>query len=135
MDTNNGDNHLSSFDQQLWSLHHQVLLQFQCYTMFKFDFWDVPNKKRALIQWFVPRDHSQCFEVVKWLEYELAPEQTDDTDTNGFYFPGTDVSVAVMEFKGVDGYVDRDIAERLAEEMMQRFKNEKTRHNQRPDDG
>lgn len=119
-----GDDYLSGFERKLWALHHHLCLERQCYTLFKWHHWDATTGQRGLIQWFVPRDHDQCFEIVKWLEYELEKERTEDCDMGDVVIPGVDVAIAVMEFSGVDGYLDRDISEALARQMAERFKNE-----------
>ena len=113
-----GDRHLSGLDQKLWALHHHLVVHQQCYTFFKLSLYNCVTSTKGLIQWFVPRDHDQCFEITKWLE----KEQTEDHDFGDIVVPGTDVDIRVMEFKGVRGYVDRDTVEQLATEALKSWK-------------
>lgn len=120
----NGNDFLSGFDRKLWALHHHLCIEWKCYTFFKWQQINAPLHQRGLLQWFVPKDHEQCFEIVQWLEHELEKEQLDDCDMGGFVMPGVDVSISVMEFSGVDGYLDRDTSEELARQFAERLKRE-----------
>ena len=114
-----GDNHLSSFDLKLWSLHQHIIVRWSCYTIFKVYHYNVPRQIDGLIMWFVPADHPFTYEVVKFLEHELETEKREAThfepDLN---FPGVDVKVSILTFSGIEPYLERSQVEKLAQESL-----------------
>lgn len=120
----NGDDQLSAIDRKYWAIHHELIVSFECYTLFKYERWNCRTGRRGFLRWYVPRDHPQCFQIMQWLDHELDCERTTDWDMDDVVIPGMDVWVEVMEFSGVDYYIDRDTSELLAAQMLNRLKSE-----------
>ena len=104
-----GDDFLSSHLKKLWALHRDIIYKWGVYTIFKWERWGhSTTKERLFTHWFVPKHASQCFEIIKWLEYELKDEKFEPDDG----LPGTDVSIQVFEYDGLDPYIEQDEIEK-----------------------
>jgi hypothetical protein len=101
----------------MWSIHQHILLKWNCYTIFKYSMFNVPEMKRGFLQWFVPRGHPYTNTVKMWLEEELQSFAHTGSDQ----FPGTDVSVTIMEYDGIHSYLQREQAEAIAHNCLKRF--------------
>lgn len=123
----NGDDFLSGLERKLWSLHHRLCIERQCYTFFKWQSCDARIGQRGLLQWFVPRDHPECYEIVVWLEHELEKERIEDWEAGHVTIPGTDVNILVLEFSGVDAYLDRHTTEVLTIQIVEKLKRDLTK--------
>lgn len=114
-----GDDYLSGMDHRLWQLHRHIIFKYGVYTLYKWDRWNCVTGEKGLIRWMVPKYADQCYEIVKFLEYELESEKYKGDDI----LPGRDVevSVCVDEYKGIDFYMEKDEREKLALEAMNDF--------------
>jgi len=116
-----GDLSLSSFHHRLWSLHQRVVLQFNCYTVFTVQEMHVPKRIDQVIRWFVPADHPLRYEVIKFLEHELEDEKREPVTVAGTDIPRSVVMVMAMPFTGLQPYLERDEAKKLAKQCFQEF--------------
>jgi len=129
-----GDRQMSVFDHKVWSLHQRVLMQFNCYTIFKTIPVHVPTGWEEYILWFVPADHTYTYEVVKFLETELESERREHTET----YPGCEVHVQVVTYTGLMPYLEeaafRKIVEQCMKEFHQRLDKEKRHYEKRKEE-
>lgn len=117
-----GDDNLSSFDHNLWSLHQHLILNFNCYTVFKNKRFNIPLKQRGCLIWLVPADHPLAYEVMAFLERELASERRADAMEQGTFFPGQDVDISLHYFSGITPYMEKAVWNKLAVTLVQQFK-------------
>ncbi|HUU39737.1 MAG TPA: hypothetical protein VMW42_02220 [Desulfatiglandales bacterium] len=119
-----GDDFLSPFYLRLWSLVQEVLVRWNTLIVFKYDQYSVPEKKRGMIQFFVPEDCTFCYEIIAFLEKELEGEFAEGREVAETFFPGMDVEVSsvVYKFKDIPGHIDKEIVENMAKEFIQRMK-------------
>lgn len=118
-----GDSDLSGQDHRFWQLHQHIVLRWGCYTIFKYHEYNVPERRKGLLMWFVPADHTHRYEVVEFLEKELKPvrQEPRDVPSLDYYFPGVDAVVSVKAFSGIAPYVDVATSERLGKELLASF--------------
>jgi hypothetical protein len=114
----NGDDFICGHERHLWSLHQEVLHRWGVYTIFQWKRMHVGEMKNELIAWFVPRESPDCYEIIKWLEYELEKEIREPEED----WPGAEVDIAVVEFSAIEPYVDRDTSEKMAQQFAQVLK-------------
>jgi hypothetical protein len=113
-----GDEFLSSFELRLWSLQQEIIFRWGVFTLFRWDRADVRFKINDHVWWFVPRASSQCFEISQFIEKELERDiREEHTFKDGTFFPGLDVTVKVLEFDGVQPYIEQDEILKMAENM------------------
>jgi len=113
-----GDDFICGHERYLWSIHQEVLHRWGVYTIFRWDRMNVPHKIPDMITWFVPRESPDCFEIVQWLQYELGKEEREPAED----WPGSEVHVEVMDFAGIEPYVDRDTSEKMARQFAEMLK-------------
>jgi len=118
----NGDHFMCAKERQFWSLHQEIILRWGVFTMFRWERMHVGKRQDECIYWFVPREAPECYEIIKWLEYELEKEEREPSEDSKFgYWPGCQVHVQVMECECVDPYIDRDINEVLCKKYAKMF--------------
>ena len=117
-----GDQFLSSMDRQLWQIQQRVIFDFGCYTIFKWTRLNVPEKTKGFIEWFVPKQHDSAFEISKWLQHELGQFERPDFESKELFMPGTEIAVLILEFSGIEWYVDRDTSHKLTMEVIEKLK-------------
>jgi len=113
-----GDGLVSAHERKLWTLHQEIIFRWGVYTMFQWRRMHVGEMKDEHICWFVPREAPECYEIIKWLEYELGKEEREPSEG----WPGCQVHINVMECSCVEPYVDRDTSEEMAAKFAQMFK-------------
>lgn len=123
-----GDDCLSIHELQLWTILQDVLFRFQTLVLFRWDRMHVPQMRDEVITFFVPEDAPQRFEIVQFLEHEIAPFARQRQED----WPGSKVSVQVLDFRGLDPYMPRDLSEKFVQnavahfqKTMERFKRDK----------
>lgn len=122
-----GDKLLSGNDHKFWALHHHLVVAYGCYTFFKYVMPDISRQTKGHLWWFVPFDHPDRDEVIRYLEHELEKEQQEPISFKGsieYRHPGTDLTIDVLEFRGVQPHIDRDLCEKLSLAMIQRINEE-----------
>lgn len=128
----NGDHFLSGNDRLIWSIHQDVLFRWGVYCIFKHTRINVPKGQAEMIEFFVPRDTTFRYEIIKHLEHELGALASDPipAEDSGFEhgWPGTKVMVRIMPFKGIDFHTPRDVVEKIAEEAVKNFHNAVEQH-------
>lgn len=118
-----GDGRLSAFDRQIWNLTYECLRRFGCPVIFRINGPDVRFEIDRLICFFVPHDHPQARDVMLFLRNELkdhlrsAARQAFGGEVT--YLPGT--YVEVHTFSGLEGYLDREIVDQMAEDFTQQL--------------
>lgn len=112
-----GNDRLCGLELRLWGLQQTILLRWGVFTIFKWDRLDVRVPLDGLIQWFVPDPCTYQREIVMFLEHELESEQRSKTKE----YPGCDVQVDIMLFKGIEPYLERKVIEKIAEDMLHRL--------------
>ena len=86
----NGDDFISGFLMKLWSLHQEIIFRWGTYTMFHYQ-RGIPTAQKehtipGYINWFVPRDDANCFEIIQFLEHELDHEREEGQWFGDCYF-------------------------------------------------
>ena len=123
-----GDDHLSSHTLKMWAIHQEIIFRWGVYTIFRWDMYSVPEGKMGYLHWFVPGDVPEKHEIITWLEYELEDFKQDPVviGEHDYKFPGVDVKIHsdISEFSGVEPYLDRKHAEKIAKKAMARFNQE-----------
>jgi len=115
----NGDNHLSVQDRQLWALIYSTMERYVCLTIFRKRGPFTPLYQDCNIDFFVPRHHPRAEEVKAYLEHEVKSLMFVERQRDDDWFPNT--YCRVMLYSGLDLHLDRDVAEELAEKMCESF--------------
>jgi hypothetical protein len=123
MGKHSGDDHLSSYELMLWQLHQDVILRFQCYAIMRYRRTNFSTRSDALIEFFVPADHSHALEVVQHLNRELehliqSPECIKLPDGREEHYPGTQVSVRVHDFSGIQPHIPYRMVKKLTQDAV-----------------
>ena len=119
--SDNGDDHLSPRDRQIWELTYSTLERFGCLTIHKVYQGSVPARVNHLIMFMVPRGHPRAQEVKEYLEHEakeLLFVKRQPTE-QGEWYPNT--YVKVLLFGGIDYHLDRDLTDEMAREWATAF--------------
>ena len=120
-----GDKLISGHECRLWSLVRHVLHEWGTLVAFRAQSYDFPGRLRGYVTFFVPLDSPARDEIVAFLERELGELKADDWEWLGETYPGTDISVDVVHFSGIDPYVTveegRRIVEAAVEECLARL--------------
>ncbi len=126
MSDHRGDSYYSAFEAKIWSLQQEVLFRWHTLVFYKYEMWNVPQRKNGRIMFFVPADATHRFEIVKFLEHELEKERREGRWIPEWeeYWPGMDVDIhtSVEAFRGLDPYLERDQAEKMAKEWIETFR-------------
>lgn len=123
MSKHKGDDCLSSYELQLWQLHQDVILRFQCYTIMRYRRVNYSTGSDAVIEFFVPADHSHALEAVQHLRTELdhlirQPERIQFEDGREEYYPGTQVQVLVHDFSGIQPHIPYKMVKKMADDTV-----------------
>lgn len=125
-----GDDFLSSVDLQPWRLVQEVLMRWSTLIIFTHQRTHVPKGIPTYFMFFVPKNATFRYEIVKFLEYEteswkqdVIPCKPEDKESGVDYdWPGTKVSVDVTTFRGVDPHLDRDVRDKMIQEALKDIK-------------
>lgn len=98
----NGDMHLSSFDRQMWSLYNDIVLRFNTMPILKIN--------HPYTIWYIYRDCTYYYEVVKYLKQELASEIEGD-----FH------NIVIAPYDGQEPYVQKEQMDAIVKEAMSGF--------------
>ena len=128
MNKMNGDDLISGFLMKLWSLHQEIIFRWGTYTMFHYQpGLPTAHKEHSLpgyINWFVPKDDANCFEIVQFLEHELDHEREEGSWLGDTYFPPKEVNVNVLEYSGaIQPYIEYDTIKKMAADLVPRLMN------------
>jgi hypothetical protein len=115
----NGDSRLSSFTRRLWMLTYSCLYKYECPVIFTVFGPDAPRKTNQYITFFVPALHPNASQVIQYLKEELQDDQHPEQIHNGEFWPGTNIEV--LEYSGVEPYLERQECRKLAENMAKSF--------------
>ncbi len=122
-----GDDFLSSIDHKLWQLHRHIIFQWGVYTLFKYQMMNVPQGLSGTLSWYIPEGCDEQFEIRQWLEQELTQFESDPVDLGyedgSGKIPGHEVHIHIMEFTGLDWYMDVAEVKSLAEDAARTFMN------------
>ena len=113
-----GDNLLSGFELKLWRLQQDIIFKWGTFTLFRWDRVNVPYQLPEMVTWFIPRDSSYCFEISQYVEKELKSLEREDVVVCGQNYPGCSTEIRIMEFSGVEPYVEDERIKELAENLL-----------------
>ena len=119
--TADGDDHVSSFELNLWNLTYECLLRYGCPVIFRVTGPNAPLRINQTIEFKVPVDHPACEAVIEFLREELKGElraPTGDPAGDDWFWG---CFVIVRRFSGLSGYLDRESTEAMAEAVMESF--------------
>lgn len=88
-----GQDHISSFTKQLHDFSIYTMAKFQCYILFKEIGPNVPIKLDHIIQFFIPENHPQLDEIIKFIEVEWENKVMDGEQHSDHYMFGTQVQI------------------------------------------
>lgn len=109
-----GNGYISPFDQRLWNFTYNVLMKFGCPIQFKVDGPDVRYKMNQQILFFVPvgRVDVAQYIVQEWTDESVACTTLETGD----WIWGVDIHV--VYFDGPDVYMEQDMLQSMAQNMM-----------------
>jgi hypothetical protein len=112
-----GDDFLSSFELQMWSLIQHVLIKWHTLVLFQWTRYSVPDKSPSYIRFFVPKSATYCFEICRFLEHELEKERKPKTVLSDVTIPETFVQIFPTEmFEGIPPYTEQREHEEIIKE-------------------
>lgn len=108
-------------------IHRRILIEWNCYTMFKHYRTDVRHGIPTSVMWMIPRDFEQAFELAEWLEPELAAIREPPTDVdhgNGEmqHWPGTEAEFHIVDFHGIEWYLTEAESAPMIEQAAKDFR-------------
>ena len=66
-----GNDHLCSFEMQLWGIVHTVLLEWNTLVIFQWHRMHVPEGRDGVVNFFVPKDSTRRYEICEFIEGHL----------------------------------------------------------------
>ena len=99
-----GNDHLCSFEMQLWGIVYTVALEWGTMVIFQWKMMHVPNKVDGLVNFFVPKDATHRYEICEFIEGHLKRLRREATEDEKYgYFPGMQATIycTIFTFNGV----------------------------------
>ena len=115
----NGDNYLSGNKLHIWSIVHDILLNYHVLIIFNHTRIDVPRRIAEHIEFFIPKDCSFKYEILKMLEAESKELRRDPVDERDIHWPGTRVDI--HEYSGLNWHLHAEVRKKIASEASKNF--------------
>lgn len=112
----NGEDHLSGWDRQLWDFVFYVLMKFQCPIMFKQTGPDCRFHLDQLLIFFVPKGRDDVVEYVKQ-EWEAKIRIADNSNVkkNGWFWS---TYVHIYVYDGPNMHIEAEDVRRMSQNML-----------------